>query len=209
MPSPGIDGPLTETEINIIQQSAVEYRSGLDVDIISDLVQAGSENLQRLLKQEPTDMSPEDRIAVQLLMARDASYDKEYLINSHFLMLEEMINLGAKSIREYEDYFRFEPCVEVIFELSFEELSTMADYITEFEQSDYATTSEQYKHELQDHHRNTFSIDQSGELISEVLEMYKSIAGLFETTFPNLLALKRTLDGETPSVEVLPHPDLA
>lgn len=203
MTSPGIGGPLTETEINIIQEFAAGYPSGVDVDAVEDLLEDRAKNLQILLNQKITNLSPEELMAVQLLGFREESYDIEYLTSLQYYLTEEVINLGAESIQEYDDYFRFKPCIEKIFELKFEKLEKIAVYMREFEQSDYETTSEQYRHKVQYHHNNTSSTNDNGELIAEVLEMYKDIAGLFETTFPNLLALKRILDDETPSNAVL------
>ena len=207
MNSQGIGGPLTEQEIRILQQCAVEYPSGLDLDTIEALVQDSSKNIQQLLNQEPANMSPEERMATNVVLAR--SSDKENLKDSLYFIMEDVINSGAKIFRGNDEYFRFEPCIELIFELDYKQLSKIAEYLHEFEQSDYSTVSEQYRHELADHHRNTRSMDDSGEVTAELLEMYKSIAGLYETTFPNLLALKRILDDEEASNEVLQSKSLS
>lgn len=200
---PSINDPLSEREVNIIQQTAVEYRSGLDFNKIKNIVQTGSDGFQRLMEQELTDMSPEEQTAFYILMARAGSYDEDYLIKLEFMLLERMIQLGADAIREYDDYFRFEPCIELIFELSYNELEDMSNYVTELKQSRYETTSRQYTHEFQNHYYDAISKNQGREKIVELLEIYRNIVGLFETTFPNLLALKRIKDGEEPSVEVL------
>lgn len=203
MTPPGIDDPLTESELNIIEQTALEYRSGLNIKNIKSIIRGGSKNLQNLRSTEITSMSDEERLAYQILAFRESSYDEDFLRLSEFLLTEETIKTGAESIREHDDYFRFEPCVELIFELDREEVKKMYEYIIEFEKSDYSTTSEQYRHEIKRHNKNTFSIEDDGELIAELLKFYKNICGLFEITFPNLLALKRIVDGETPSNNVL------
>ena len=110
---------------------------------------------------------------------------------------------GLQILRNLGGFWRFEPTVEAIFELDDEQLVAAENYFISFDDSDHRDILMPRGSKLIDEYQKWTTMDSSTERISLGKEIYTTSMKICERGFPNLLALKRILDGETPEVERL------
>jgi hypothetical protein len=194
--SAGGGHPLTPDEIEVVEYISARYREGLDIELIADLVerrQPGSDDD----KYEDTS-SAEKRLAGQILTFRNTAPTVSNLLKSQI----EVITKGTQIIKSEGTYWRYEPCIERIFEMDYKEITRANRYIEVFEESDYDVVAEQGRQKFGDQHS---SLAETGgpDFISELLDTIEAAFPITERGFPHLLALKRILDGDDPSVETL------
>lgn len=181
---------------------SLTYRQGIDVEEVRELV-SDPKRGKRLLESTIGELSPEKRLAKNILRGRTAEDAEQHLQQLHLNYLERMIESGTQILQVDDVYYLYEPCVECIFELDDEELERLFTYLREFETSEYAKALGQYRNEVFRRTSDICEMDSESQSISEMLDLYSDIASLYEIAFPNLLALKRILDGEDPGIEVL------
>lgn len=197
---------LSQREEEIVREMSLDYRRGIDVEEVREIV-SDPERGRGLLDFSLGELPPEERLAKIILRGRTAEGDEQHIQQHHLHYLERMIESGIRILQEDDVYYLYEPCVECIFELDDEELERLYAYLREFESSEYANALSQYRNEVFQRVSDIGEIESETQSIAEMLELYSDIASLYEIAFPNLLALKRILDGEDPENEVLQRKD--
>lgn len=221
---------LTHRERNAIEQMALDHRGGLDVDEVERLILGEKDRLAQLVQEHSfNDLSPEEQTAYTFLQARP-SLDDDAIVPAFILSLENVIRQGVSAIQELGEYWRFEPCIDCIFDMEREVLEKSNEYFRSYEESDYKIAARQYynsifqiladkreieKEEMRSHLNEILedfekiSKERPGieyipsKVAAQNLEAYTELAGFFEITFPNLLALKRLLDGKSVDLDVI------
>jgi hypothetical protein len=211
------DGLLKDSAISV-EKIARGHRDAVNIDEVERILESGDP-----LQVEPyNDLSSEERTAY---LAKFSEYISEDDLSVPIVLssAEGVIRSGVQYIKENEDYWRFKPTIECIIEMDHGELEVAMEYFEKFHDSDYDIAQQQYMNSIHDGISEISSIrweeqkrvfneivtegkDIPGEfpgedyVIAEVpnhyLELYREIAEFSELAFPQLLMLKRILDGE-------------
>ena len=199
--SAGGGHPLTPDEIEVVEYISARYREGVDIELIGDLVERGQLSSNDG-KYEDTS-SVEKRLAGQILTFRNTTLPVADLLRSQI----EVITKGTQIIKSEGTYWRYEPCIERIFEMAFKQIRRANRYIEAFEESDYDVVAEQVRQQFRNQ-QSSLAETSGPDFISGLLDTIETAFPIIERGFPHLLALKRILDGDDPSVEVLQHKKL-
>lgn len=122
---------------------------------------------------------------------------------TELIKYEEIVRSGAKILKDNNCYWLFEPCIEKIFEMNQEQLNTLHSYLVDFMESEYGIALHQHSYPLRRNTKAWYSECENHESFNHGIALYQDCASIFERSFPNLLAMKRVLDGETPENRVL------
>jgi hypothetical protein len=211
------DGLLKDGAISV-EKIARERRDAVNIDEVERIL----ESEDPLQVESYNDLSPEERTAY---LAKLSEYISEDGLSVPIVLssAEGVIRSGVQIIKENEDYWRFEPTIECIFEMDHDELEVAIEYFEKSHDSDFDIAQQQYINSIHDRISDISSIRQEGQkrvfneivtegkdipdevpgedyVIAEVanhyLELYRQIAEFSELAFPQLLMLKRILDGE-------------
>jgi len=211
-------GEFTQTEHELIDAVARRKQADIDLARVSEIV-ASPEFFPYDVPQEMLmnpgiirQMTPEIWAAVAVRMTRDVNSEIEDgdADRARWLMaMMEMAGYGMQAciglqlIKDVNEFVRFQPTIESIFELDDSQLKKARTYLEKFRESPYDNAIEAEKETLVSEFQQWDETDLSTENINHGREIYESCIKIFERGFPNLLALKRVMDGETPEVEVL------
>ena len=211
-------GEFTQTEHELIDDVARRKQADIDLARVSEIV-ASPEFSPYDIPQEMLvnpgirrQMTPEIWAAVAVRMTRDVNSEIEDgdADRARWLMaMMEMAGYGMQAciglqlIKDVNEFVRFQPTIESIFELDDSQLKKARTYLEKFRESPYKYAIEAEKEPLINGFQQWDETDLSTENINHGREIYESCMKIFERGFPNLLALKRVMDGETPEVEVL------
>lgn len=110
---------------------------------------------------------------------------------------------GLQIIKDLGEFWRFKPTIEAIFDLESQQLEAADSYMKSFQGSDHENVLNRNKENLVDKYKRWDEEDLSTESINLGRSIYEECAKIFERGFPNLLALKRVLDGGEPDLEEL------
>ena len=116
---------------------------------------------------------------------------------------EKAIKSGVTIFKHSNHYWLFEPCIEKVFELNQNELDKLYSYLYDFLESKYAAAFHQHTYPLRKSLKAWNPNGRGSESFNNGMDIYRSCMGICERGFPNLLAMKRILDGETPDNDVL------
>jgi hypothetical protein len=188
--------PLTPDETEVIEYISARYREGLDIELIADLVERGQVNSDD--KRYEDSSSVERRLAGQILTFRNTVSPVADLRRWQI----EVVTKGAQILRNEGTYWRYEPCIERIFEMNSKEITLAHRYFEVFEESDYDVVAEQLRHKFGEQ-QSSLPETGSPHFVSELVSTIEAAFPIIERGFPHLLALKRILDGDDPTVEVL------
>ena len=211
-------GEFTQSEHELIDAVARRKQADIDLARVSEIVASpefSPYDLPQEMLMNPSigrQMTPEIWAAVAVRMTRDVNSKIEdgdadraqWLI----AMMEVTANgvqacYGLQLIRDVNEFVRFKPTIESIFGLDDSQLEKIRTYLEKFQESSYDYAIEAEKETLIKEFQQWDETDLSTENINRGREIYESCMKIFERGFPNLLALKRVMDGETPEVEVL------
>ncbi|GAB7010951.1 hypothetical protein [Halorubrum trueperi] len=201
-----------------VEKIARGHRDAVNIDEVERIL----ESEDPLQMESYNDLSPEERTAY---LAKFSEYISEGDLSVPVALssAEGVIRSGVQYIKENEDYWRFEPTIECIFEMDHDELEVAMEYFEKFHDSDYDIAQQQYMNSIHDAISDISSIRREqqkrvfdeivtegkdipdevpgedyviAEVASHYLELYREIAEFSELAFPQLLMLKRILDGE-------------
>ncbi|WP_152420021.1 hypothetical protein [Haloferax prahovense] len=119
---------------------------------------------------------------------------EQYLIKNH----KKTIQSGLSLIKGYDEYWRFEPCILKLREMDHDSLTYLLEYLESFFETDYFHTLNQHKTVVLDKREYWNQDETSSQNTILGKEIFNEASSLFESGFPNLLAMKRILDGECP-----------
>lgn len=206
----------TPKEIDLIESISKRYQADLDYSKIAQLVHTPGFtywSLQVELVKNPSrwkSLPPEVWAAAAVdgyrsaeEMAESGELEKDLFITSYVAMTGHVIATGLQIIKSLDEFWRFEPTIEIIFDLNEEQLEKAHAYVKAFEGTDHDHALNTNQETLIHLYQQWDVKDLSTENINRGREIYEEIIKICERGFPNLLALKRILDGETPDVESL------
>lgn len=187
------------------ERSSLIFQENVDRERVNELVQHFPEKLDPFLLPELADeWSIEQKTAYVIkVKQRFQRMETPEIVAIVMLQNEEVIREGISIIKSHNDYWLFEPCIEKIFELDQQELNTAYEYLTDFNESDCSFTLRQQTHPLVENLQVWDSDQLNSDSFDNGLDIYQNCMSIFERGFPNFLALKRILDGETPENEIL------
>jgi hypothetical protein len=195
---------LTPEERETVEYISNRYRNGLNLSLIENLIADGQQRQTYALDEWESSESVEHRVAAQILTFRENTSLYDRLVWYQI----EIVTKGSRLLREEQTYWRFEPCIECIFEMEPEQIERAYQYLCAFEESDYDVAAEQVRHQFAD--RQTSLPDTTDPRFpTALLDTIEVAFPIVERGFPNLLALKRILDEEDPTVEVLQRKSLS
>ncbi|WP_248516312.1 hypothetical protein [Salinarchaeum laminariae] len=203
MPNEEFDGELTETERDIVEGMAVTYREGADIETIEELVTDPDWIRGWAEESDHSDLSPEEKIARQVLQTRKLDDPAAAAPLLHLGHMKKLIDSGVEILRDEAVYYRYEACVECIFELNAGQLEDAYGFVMDFETSDHGNALAQYQNEVINHMSSLQEVSPVSKGVPELFDTYADIAAFYERGFPILLALKRILDGDSPENEIL------
>ena len=211
-------GEFTQSEHELIDAVARRKQADIDLARVSEIV-ASPEFSPYDLRQEMLmnpgirrQMTPEIWAAMAVRMMRDVNSEIEDgdtdRARSLMAMIEvrtnaDLASYGLQLIKDVNEFVRFQPTIESIFELDDSQLEKARTYLEKFRESPYDNAIEAEKKTLIKEFQQWDETNLSTENINRGRKIYESCMKIFERGFPNLLALKRVMDGETPEVEVL------
>lgn len=200
-----------------VENIAQEHRDAVNIDEVERIL----ESEDPLQVESHNDLSPEERTAY-LAKFSECISEGDLSVPIVLSSAEGVIRSGVQYIKENEDYWRFKPTIECIFEMDHDELEVAIEYFEKFNNSDFDIAQQQYMNSIQDGISEISSIRQEeqkrvfneivtegkdipdevpgedyviAEVASHYLELYREIAEFSELAFPQLLMLKRILDG--------------
>jgi hypothetical protein len=187
------------------ERGSLIFQENVDRERVNELVQHFPEKPNPFLFSELADEWSIEQKTAYAIKLKQRFQEMEWPEIAAIVMLqnEDVIQNGISIIKSHNDYWLFEPCIEEIFELEQQELNDAYEYLANFSESDHAFTLRQQTHSL---HENlqVWDPDQlNSDSFDNGLDIYQNCMGIFERGFPNFLALKRILDGETPENEIL------
>lgn len=150
--------------------------------------------------------------AVNIVKMRDISEEledgndkkvRELILLEKLILNENTAAHGLQLIKDVEEFWRFKPTIELIFELGEEDLEKAEEYARVYENSSYHNAVRPHRNSLVQNFKRWDHSDLSTNNIKRGKRMYDSCFKIFERGFANLLALKRILDDENPKLSTL------
>lgn len=207
----------TDEELKHINDTARRYQADIDRSRVAELVKSPEFNpydFQIQLFENPTLVRrapPEVWAATIVKLLREVEREKstgeektrklmglQYIASSG-----SEAAAGLQTIKDLDEFWRFKPTVETIFDLDSQQLERADIYMKSFQGSEQEDIRRRNQEDLIDKYQRWDRADLSTENINLGREIYEDCAKILERGFPNLLALKRILDGEDPDLEEL------
>ena len=186
---------------SLIESISLWLQSDIDKNEVQRLVSAEMENPGDVLPNriDTQNQSSEVVAALTVAVSKETKKENFEIGAARVDTLLNVINNGKEMLDIHNDYWRFEPCIEAIFEMNPNQLEIINSYLRSFFLSDYSIALE---HKRQSYHRLLSDWDStcvSPENIQTAIGIYEDMLTIFERGFPNLLAMKRVLDGKNPN----------
>ncbi|WP_128478913.1 hypothetical protein [Halorussus pelagicus] len=200
------DTELTDAELERIQRASIQYQTEIDTAHVRELLEETSPDLLDGLSGVTAynRLPPEEQLAREIQFFRACEADPNTRPDDPaFLFTKMTVEQGISTITVYDEYHRFEPCVDKVFKLDDDQIADLHSYITAFKDSDYYTTLRQDTQPFLEHFPKWNPANLTADNVLFGKKLYESVVNICERGFPNLLAMKRVLDGERPENEPL------
>lgn len=211
-------GEFTPEEREVINSISRHHQADIDLATVAEIA-ASSEfspyDVRLKMLENPgihKRISPEIWAAMAVRQIRDAKYQFKQgnqekfvdLMQSEYVASQGFVaTCGLQLIKDVNEFWRFKPTIEAIFELDNSELEKADAYAKAYSRTAHKNAIQSHNKSLILAYQEWDHADLSTENINRGQRMYESCFKIFERGFPNLLALKRILDGETPELELL------
>ena len=208
----------SQSEVEVIEDLSLDFQADIDLARVAELIQSeqfSAHDFRIKLSKDPAlrkEATPEIWAATAVQMGREvekkvsagkAEEAERILRLDYIISAESEAQTGLDLIKTLDEFLRLKPTVEAIFSQDDQQLEKSYNYVNEFSETDYESTLIQNKRDLMNLYQEWEKEDLSTESINQGIEIYQKCSDVFERGFPNLLALKRILDGQEPSVDVL------
>jgi hypothetical protein len=195
---------LTETEVWLIQELSIEYPSKVDISAVDQLLK---EYIQHSEGEWNNESIHERSIARSLYIIRKNINHIEDVDDVLFKLLVfdlSILSRGVGIIRDLGDLWRIEPYFQAISGFSGEKATAGFEHFVNFEKTDYCPAAQQHRHRFTQYHRQLGQKNRHGLTdIPDLVRMIELSLPIFETQFPNLLAMKLILDGKSPDIDTI------
>ena len=145
----------------------------------------------------------EEFAAIGEILKEEAEKNPTRTLARFLQTTKQTISRGTTLLKSFDEYWRFEPCIKKILEMNTEEIDSADEYFKQFQASSYFHSMNQQTHSFSKDFDDWYTEDELTATINKGIKVYRKASGISERTFPNLLALKRILDGENPDLDVL------
>lgn len=143
------DQRLSDYETELVERSFVWRCERARPERIAGLLGEQAGSLLSLLAHDPrsyNDLPTDHKIAAEIQFLRDRADDPDFgLPEARVMFTVKAVRSGFDLIDEYGEYWRFEPCIEKVFELEDSELTTLYEYLQAFRETDYYDALQQYR----------------------------------------------------------------
>ena len=211
-------GEFSSSELEAISDLSRRYQADINLAEVADIVNSYdllSPEFAQFMIENPAKWNalPPEYIAARLVQmhrnissqieAGEVKSAQEAMSDSYVHNTGAHASFGLQLIKDLGEFWRFKPTIEVIFELAEEEQEEALDYVRSFDSTDHDHSLRNNKEELVEKYKKWDPSIVTTDNINLGRELYETCFKIYERGFPNLLALRRILDGEEPDLDVL------
>lgn len=211
-------GEFSDKELHLINSLSQYFQADIDRARVAELIDSPEfdpYDFQLQMFENPgkaASAPPEIWAAIAASEFRDTSEQiaagrdeemKQLMTNMYVTAAGSEASFGLQLIKDLNEFWRFEPTVEAIFDFDSQQLEEANRYMRSFQGTDHEYALRQNKEQLLQKYKQWEKTDLSTENINFGRDIYEDCLKICERGFPNLLAIKRILDGESPDVEEL------
>lgn len=199
-PNQGTESPDGKAH-SLIEFTSRWLQSDINRDKVQRLVSAEMKNRGDVLPDNIKihQQSPELVAAYAIIISKETESGEFDFGSFRSDIHMNTIDTGAEILEMYNDYWRFEPCIESILEMDSDQSEMISSYLDSFSSSDYSLALEHKRQSCYHLLSEWDPMSTNSENIQLAIDMYEDMLTIFERGFPNLLAMKRILDGEQPN----------